>query len=93
MSEVVETLADGERPCFDPECVGIAEPEIDGEHRYFECQECGSTFGYERMDIQARDDACAIGVPESLRRAMSAPMERAMAATAPVKIELGKKPT
>lgn len=79
MSEIQETLVqDGEMPCRDPECGGLAEVEIDGDHRYFECQECGFAFGYERIGISVQADNCAVGVPETLRRAASQGMERAI---------------
>lgn len=90
MADVIEAKADA-RPCRDSECLGVAEPEIDGEHRYFECPECGFCFGYERIQVSTTDN-CAIGVPEDVRRRASAPMEEAMQRTQPVPIQLGRKP-
>jgi hypothetical protein len=59
-------------PCGDPECAeagGMAEPESDGELRYYACTTCGYEFGYE----MARQDegACSLGIPEEVRRAAS----------------------
>ena len=72
-------------PCFDPECAavgGVGEPEQDGEHRYFACTVCGNEFGWERVISETLaldpDGACSIGVPEDVRRVVSAPMEAAM---------------
>jgi hypothetical protein len=93
LSDIIEADA---QPCFDPECSGLAEPEIDGTHRYLECQECGSTFGYVKIQNPVVVDSCAMGVPEDIRRAASAPMEGAMLdqvrKNAPVFVELGRKP-
>lgn len=89
MSEVMEVQADA-KPCANPECPtldpestvfnSLVEPEVDGDHRYYECEECGYAFGYERVGEGIRvEGACAAGVPESVRRAASAPMEGALA--------------
>ena len=60
--------------CRDPSCGGRAEPERDGEHQYFECIECGMTFGYERVSTDTETNTCAIGVPNEIRqRAMGTP--------------------
>lgn len=91
----------GTAPCIDEECLtddgnhSVAEIERDGQHAYFECPECGSTFGYQRLDSDVDSETCAIGVPEELRRRMSSGMEFAMDAerrTEPVPIQLGRKP-
>jgi hypothetical protein len=71
-----QVIEEGLAPCRDPECAGVAEVEVDGDHRYFECMECGFCFGYERISVST-DETCAIGVPEDLRRSASAPMEQA----------------
>lgn len=81
---------------------GLVEPEIDGEHRYWECPMdeggCGYAWGYERIVAGTTlEGNCQIGVPESVRRASSAPMERAIAAQeslAPVDLGLtiGRRP-
>jgi hypothetical protein len=55
-------------PCVDRDCPGEAELEFDGAVRYYECPVCGSEFGYQQV---AADDACGIGVPEQVRRAVS----------------------
>lgn len=59
-------------PCHDPECAeagGMADPESDGELRYYACTSCGFEFGYE---LAAQDaGACQLGVPEEIRRAAS----------------------
>lgn len=60
-------------PCFDPECAevgGMAEPESDGDLRYYACTTCGYEGGYE----QVRQDAggCQLGIPEEIRVKYSA---------------------
>jgi hypothetical protein len=90
---MIEVQADA-RPCRDTECSGVAEPEVDGEHRYWECQECGFAFAYERIENPMGGE-CAIGVPEEVRRRASAPMEQAMREEQrgkPVVVQLGRKP-
>ena len=76
MSVQEQVIEEGLVPCRDPECDGIAEVEVDGDHRYYECMECGFAFGYQRISVST-DETCAIGVPEDLRRSASAPMEQA----------------
>lgn len=65
--------------CKNPECKGIAEPEQDGDHGYWACTTCGFEFGYHKIETtQLAVDAagsCAIGVPESIRRAFSGPKD------------------
>jgi hypothetical protein len=92
----------GEMPCFDSECLddngerSIATVERDGEHMYYECDTCGSCFNYTKLAVDhEHTDTCAVGIPEDLRRRMSAGMEGAMAADArsqPIPIALGRKP-
>jgi hypothetical protein len=45
------------------ECDGIAEPEEDGEARYFKCTkpECGFEFGYTVVQ-QQDNDFCQLGI-------------------------------
>lgn len=76
---VTEVEAD-ERPCQNPDCDNEhVEPEVDGDHRYWECEDCGYAFGYERIDESTRIEGnCSIGVPEDVRRQASAPMEAAL---------------
>lgn len=78
MSDLVTetTVEQGERPCRDPECSGTAEIERDGEHAYYECEECGFQFGYTKLGSE--DESCAIGVPEAVRMSFSAGMEGAL---------------
>jgi hypothetical protein len=85
-----------DRPCRDPECTGIAEAEIDGDHKYFACGECGYEFGHTKIagNIMS-DENCGIGVPESLRRRASEGMAGAMeqdrkAQPVPVTIGFGR---
>ncbi len=65
----------------------LAEPEGDGEHRWHECPVCGYAFGWHRATPTLAaaavggsgaksDGVCAVGVPEGLRRAASAAMNR-----------------
>lgn len=88
-------------PCFDPECVdeqgnrSLAEPEQDGDYRYQVCPACGGEFGYRKIAITAvsTGDACAVGVPEALRRRASAAMENSLAANrTPVILQIGRRP-
>lgn len=63
------SLIEGEQPCPDVDCGGVAEPEVDAGYSYYECGECGFQFGYARMDQP--DETCALGIPEAIRRAAS----------------------
>lgn len=90
-----------ERPCTDPSCDGTAEPEQDGDHRYWSCPECGMDFGYEKVEtsVIAEDSSgnCSVGVPEEIRRQASSGMEQAMAQEAakqPIDLglQIGKRP-
>ena len=59
-------------PCLDPECAeagGMAEPESDGELRYFACLTCGYEGGFEMA--RQPEGTCQLGVPEEVRRAAS----------------------
>jgi hypothetical protein len=82
-SSVTELGFEDERPCFDPDCAGVGEPEQDGDHKYWTCTTCGNDFGFVKMPTavlaEDQDGNCSIGVPEEIRRASSAPMQRAMA--------------
>lgn len=71
---------DDARRCPDGDCGAIAEPEQDGDHRYFECTHCGYGFGYARLDTLSvsSTSTCAVGIPEDIRRAASAVTERAL---------------
>jgi hypothetical protein len=87
------------RPCANPECDNQeVEPEQDGEHLYFECEECGYGFGWEKIEEGVRlEGNCSIGVPESVRRASSAGMEGAIAAQKPAGVvdlglSIGRRP-
>jgi hypothetical protein len=59
-----------------PSCWGPAEPEDDGETRFWACAdpECGYEFGHLRLP--AADPSCQLGVPEHVRRAASPPAAR-----------------
>lgn len=59
-------------PCGNPECAergGMADPESDGELRYYACTRCGYEFGYEQASRP--EGACQLGVPEEVRRSLS----------------------
>lgn len=87
-----------DQPC--PLCGTVTEPELDGQHIYYECQsdDCetvGYTWGYQMVQVPDAANDCAIGVPESVRRAASAPVESVIAAEAarqPVPISIGRRP-
>jgi hypothetical protein len=53
-------------------CLGerTAEPEQDGDTRFFACTECGSTFGFQLAQAQA-ESSCQLGISEDVRRAAS----------------------
>lgn len=75
----VEQWSEKARPCGDPDCDGTAEPEGDQELRYFSCDVCGFEFGYQRVTTElAEVGGCSLGIPADVRRAASAPMERAL---------------
>lgn len=77
--------------CRDPDCRGLAEPEIDGDLRYHECVDCGYGFNYQRIPSEATSaGTCAMGVPEDLRRRASAAMENTQAATSPPLLQIGR---
>ncbi len=80
--------------CADPECSGRAEPEQDGDHGYFECVTCGYAFGFTRMSPALQSaGACAVGVPEDVRRAASQPMTNAVAKSQPLPLlSIGRNP-
>lgn len=78
------------QPC--PLCGAETEAEVDGDVSYYECQndDCetaGFSWGYERLEERTRiEGACALGVPESLRRAASRPAERELSKSSPVSL-------
>lgn len=73
MTNSVVEIASQEATCPDPECRGVAEPDQDGDHIFYECQSCGYQFGWEKAPAPAitgdSEGSCSIGVPESVRRA------------------------
>lgn len=76
------------RPCRDEECPGSADPEQDGDTRYWACTLCGMEFGFERTP-QPVQDACAIGVAPEVRQRFSSPAD---GRPAPVPISIGRRP-
>lgn len=93
MSELV-AWQDTRKPCPDQECGGLAEPESDLELHFYACSECGYEFGYQRVSDEEAD-TCQLGVSEDVRRAASAPAERALAQQAgpvPLQISFGPPP-
>jgi len=69
---VADRWVDEPVPCGDPECAetgGMAEPESDGELRYYACVACGYEFGYEMT--RQPEGTCQLGVPEEVRRIAS----------------------
>lgn len=81
MSIAAEPVTAEAREC--PSCpyeldrVTQVEPELDGDLRYYECPECGYEWGWSRIEKQ-QENTCSMGVPEDIRRAASAGMEKAM---------------
>jgi hypothetical protein len=76
------------RDCEDRECLEengpkTAEPEQDGDHKYWACTVCGFEFGWVKIDSQpisaSAEGHCAVGVPAELRRAASGVAEGAAA--------------
>jgi hypothetical protein len=53
-------VAEASIPCWDPECLGEAEQEHDGDLAFWVCDECGGTFGFEH---ERESEVCAAGVP------------------------------
>lgn len=47
----------------------LVEPEQDGDHLFYECEECGYAFGYERITEGRIEGSCALGIPENVRKA------------------------
>lgn len=94
--ELTSSHLDEAVACADPECGATAEPEQDGEHRYYECPACGFAFGYQRLRPQAvgvnPDGACAVGIPEDVRRRASQPFETAQARTRLPLLTIGRPP-
>jgi len=88
MSDLVTEIQIEDRWCpVCPEEFGnqsLVEPEVDGQHRYWECQNCGYAWGYELISEGSElNGACSMGVPEAVRRAASfSPEEKT--ATGPV---------
>jgi hypothetical protein len=80
---VAGTWVDGPVSCYDPECPGKAEPESDGDTRWYGCTKCGFEFGHQ---VVRSPDAgtCAIGV--------SAETRRAVPASGPVLLQIGRRP-
>jgi hypothetical protein len=81
MSDITELQTDA-RLCpvcpDEMDCETLVEPEIDGDHRYYECQVCGYAFGWSRVSDGVKvEGSCAIGVPESVRKTASLPAMRA----------------
>jgi hypothetical protein len=73
---MIEDLTE-ERPCANPDCdEEQVEPETDGDVRFWECESCGYAWGYERLSEATKiEGSCSLGVPESVRRAASGPVE------------------
>lgn len=92
---MIEDLTE-ELPCANPDCDEEAvEPETDGDVRYWECGECGYAWGYERLSEATKiEGTCALGVPESLRKAASAPAEGALRKSGVVDLgmTIGRRP-
>jgi hypothetical protein len=78
---VTEVWVDGAIPCYDFECPGSAEPESDGETRWYECTQCGYQFSFQVVR-QPDSGTCAIGVSVETRRA----------APGPVLLQIGRRP-
>lgn len=72
---------DAPQPC--PLCGTLTEPELDGDHKYYECEsdDCvGYAWGYTRLEDS--DPDCAIGVPLAVRQQnarFDAPIEKTTA--------------
>ena len=71
------SIAEGLQPCpinlsHPEDCsnTDLVEVEQDGDCVAFECPHCGYSWGHTL--VATTEDACQIGVPESVRRAGSA---------------------
>lgn len=78
--------------CADPSCSGVAEPEQDGEHLYFQCQECGMEFGWSKVPNPTSDPTCQLGLPEDVRRMASALNEKVDVPSGPTPVQITRKP-
>lgn len=82
MTQVTETIRTDAMPCpfasaeQDNYCdnTELVEIEREGDHEFFECQECGSTWGHRiaqevgGVRITAGDDYCEAGIDPAIRR-------------------------
>lgn len=50
--------------CANPDLVEVTR---EGDHEFFECEECGSTWGHRLVESLRLSD-CEAGVPEEVRR-------------------------
>lgn len=93
-------LAEVALVCADPHCQdsagqrSIAEPEQDGDHKFLVCSTCGYHFGYRRITSEVQStSSCVVGIPETLRRVVSAPAEQALTHSSdPPLIQIGRRP-
>jgi hypothetical protein len=63
---MAEPWVEGSVPCPYAPCTGWAEPEEDGDVRYYACAECGGETGYTR--VAPAEATCQLGLriaPES----------------------------
>lgn len=63
------------RFCPDEDCGGVCEPEEDlgegGLLRYYKCGTCEMEFGYVIVRDEEAAGTCQLGIPESVRKAIS----------------------
>lgn len=71
MTQPPEPLVEESQECI--VChLAKAEPEQDGDFLYYTCPECGSSFGYRR--IEPDGPVCAAGLPLAAPRAGDSPV-------------------
>jgi hypothetical protein len=75
-------IGDPESEMYDPDaCPGsTCEVERDGDHEYWECEECGYAFGHRLAEETgglriSSADSCQAGIPEEVRRRASPPAQ------------------
>ena len=78
-------VTEAEIHCIDAECDGTVEVEMDGDLTYNECDECGSTWGF--MRVNSEGEFCQVGIPEQVRRAASSDVFDPKPKTIPLQVK------
>lgn len=81
-----DPLGLGDCPVCGP---GTAEPEQDGDLRYWACVQCGHESGWHKVAPNSDQD-CAVGISEDIRRRASIGTDRQLAGQ-PLLLQIGKR--